>query len=159
MSLKRNLPYGLLVVGAAAWLGVVFLAPYARSQGWGIAPWLYALYAPICHQIPERSFVCFTEPLAVGHRCTGLYSGFLAGLLAWPFLHRWRVWLLDRPRWILLFFAPMAVDVFLVSNTALTRFATGFTAAFPVALLAWVAACQIFASRSPVPTQPAMEES
>lgn len=41
------------------------------------------LFAPLCHQIPERSFRLLGEPLAVCHRCTGIYFGLFAGALLW----------------------------------------------------------------------------
>lgn len=41
------------------------------------------LFAPLCHQMPERSFWLMGEPLAVCHRCTGIYFGLFAGALLW----------------------------------------------------------------------------
>lgn len=144
MRRERKGVHGLLVAGAAVWLLLVFLAPLARARGWAAAPWLYAFFDPICHQLPERSFAVFDESLAVCHRCLGLYAGFLLGLLAWPRLGTARRRLLAAPRWIVLFAVPMLLDVAWPGNLPPTRFATGAIASFPVALLAWVAAQQLF---------------
>jgi|GEM_PF-5580863 uncharacterized membrane protein len=144
MTLRRNGPYWLLTAGCFLWLAAVFFAAYARGQGLGGFGVLYGCFGSVCHQIPERSFSAFGAVLPVCHRCLGLYTGFTVGLLVFPYLHRWRAWLLGNPRWVLLFIAPMFVDVFLLPNTYLTRYLTGFSAAFPVALLAWGAAAQLF---------------
>lgn len=145
MELRRNLPYWALVAGSLLWIALVLLAPWARSRGLAAAPFLYAFFAPICHQIPGRSFYCFAAPLAVCHRCFGLYLGFLGGLLVLPYLHRLRERLLEKPREILVWFAPMLIDVLLRGwNVPASRFVTGFVAAFPVGLFVWAAATQLY---------------
>jgi uncharacterized membrane protein len=143
MRLRRTWAYWLVVAGAGLWSGAVFLAPYARSRGWAAAPLLYAFFEPICHQLPERSFACFGHPLAVCHRCLGLYLGGSSGLVAWPSLPRLARPLLDRPRWVLAFFIPLLADVALGANTPASRFATGLVAGLPVALLLLAAVDQI----------------
>jgi len=135
-----------LAAGAVAWLTAVFVAPLARSQGWAFAGVLYAAFHQVCHQIPERSFHAFGYPLAVCHRCFGLYLGGALGLAVWPRSTSVREWLLERPRLVPLFVVPLVVDAILIPNTVVTRFATGLLAAFPVALLVWAAADQIFAA-------------
>jgi uncharacterized membrane protein len=146
MKLERNWGYWLLVLGASLWCSAVLLAPAARAAGWPIAEGLYGLFRPICHQLPDRSFVCFKGPLAACHRCFGLYLGFLSGLLLFPYLQGLRSWILREPIRILLFFAPMLVDVALGRfNQTWDRFATGWLAGFPVSLLLWAAAAQLTA--------------
>lgn len=145
MRLERNLPYWLLVGASLTWVGLVFLAPWARSRGWAGADLLYALFDPVCHQMPWRSFWCFGHPLGACHRCTGLYMGFTLGLLTLPYLPKLRQFLLERSRLILLFFLPMFVDAMLLGiNTYLSRFLTGLVAAFPVGLFVWAAASQLY---------------
>lgn len=145
MRLERNTPYWLLVVGAALFLGGALLAPWARSKGWVGAGYLYTFYAPACHQLPDRSFFCWGEPLAACHRCVGLYAGFVVGLLGMPFLPRLRDRLLDQPRLLLFFALPMLVDWLLFSyNIAASRFATGLVASFPLSALAWAAASDLY---------------
>lgn len=145
MRLERNLPYWLLVGASLVWVGLVFLAPWARSRGWAGAGLLYGLFDPVCHQIPGRSFWCFGHPAAACHRCTGLYMGLVVGLLGLPYLHSLRELLVARPRLMLLFFAPLAVDWALLGiNTWLDRFVTGLIAAFPVGLFVWIAVAQLY---------------
>ncbi len=149
MRLERNFPYWILVSGAAAWLGLAFLAPWALARGWPGAGLAYAVFDPVCHQMAGRSFFCFGHPLAACHRCMGLYSGLAAGFLMWPYCHRLREFLLARPRTLLIFFAPMAIDWTLMGlNTPASRFATGLVAAWPVALFVWAAAEQLYRQTS-----------
>ncbi len=85
---KANLIYGLTLAGILSWLALLVLAPYLRSQGNRLNSLIYAAFAPTCHQIPSRCFHIFGYPMAVCGRCTGIYAGFLAGLLAFPLLLR-----------------------------------------------------------------------
>lgn len=81
--------YGATVLGSLAWLGAVLLAPYLRSRGHGaVASFIYAIFAPVCHQIPGRSFHLAGFPMAVCGRCLGIYAGFQAGLLGYPLIER-----------------------------------------------------------------------
>lgn len=123
-----------LLLACLCWLGLVLAPPLAAAVGWPYADLLHWLLHPVCHQIPERSFHLLGEPLAACTRCTGLYLGFTLGVAAWPHLPRLARALAARPRWVLVFMVPLAVDVW-VDNTALSRFATGLVAAFPCALL------------------------
>ena len=149
--LERGIAYWLLILGSALWAGLIVMAPWARAEGLALAPWLYAFFDAVCHQRPERSFHWHGEALAVCHRCFGLYLGFALGLLAMPYLHRLRTKLIASPRLILLFFAPMAIDVAVVHNTWITRFSTGLLAAVPVGLLVWMAFDELIRSRSSGP--------
>ncbi len=140
-----------MILFSALWLAAVWAAPVAASRGWAAAPLLYAFFDPVCHQIAERSFHLGPEPLAVCHRCTGLYVGFALGLLAAPFFGSARRWLLEEPKRILLFFLPLALDWIWIGNTASTRFSTGLLAAMPIAVLLWAANRQIFRIPNPTP--------
>ncbi len=66
-----------------------------------------------------------------------------------PFVRRFRDWLLDRPRRILFFLAPTAIDWLLPMNTPASRFGTALLAAAPIALLIWAAIGQITARDAP----------
>jgi uncharacterized membrane protein len=83
---KSRLVYFLTLAGILVWLGALVLAPYLRSRGVRLNSLIYAVFAPTCHQIPSRCFHLWGFPLAVCGRCTGIYTGFLAGLLAAPWL-------------------------------------------------------------------------
>lgn len=145
----------ILVGGSTIWAALTLVAPFAATRELSAAAWIYAFFDVICHQRAERSFHLFGEPLAVCHRCLGLYLGFPLGVLILPRLS----WLRDRlaaaPRLLLLFFAPMAVDVALGvlwnANVWASRFSTGLFAALPVGLLAWLAVAELLGPRSATP--------
>lgn len=140
----RRGPYWWLVAGAAAWVTAILVAPVAAHEGWVVSAWIYEIFHRACHQLEERSFHLLGHPLAVCHRCFGLYLGGLIGLVVWPSADGLRRRLLERPRLVPLFVVPLLVDVALIPNTAATRFTTGVLAALPAALLVWAAADQIF---------------
>jgi uncharacterized membrane protein len=102
--------YGLMLAGIVVWFAAILLAPYLRSRGSGLAPSLYACFAPLCHQIPGRSFRLFGQPLAVCARCFGIYMGFLAGAAAYPWIRGFSRLRLPDTRLFLALTAPIAVD-------------------------------------------------
>ena len=134
-----------LAFSCFAALLTLIAAPWAAHRGSWIAPVLYALFDPLCHQLPDRSFHLLDHPLAVCHRCSGLYLGFALGIALWPALPAAAARLLERPRSIVVFLAPLAIDAVLLANTPATRFSTGLLAAFPVALLVLAAAARLAA--------------
>jgi uncharacterized membrane protein len=95
----------VLCAAAAALLFVAgtYLAPLLEASG------LHALYAPLCHQDPERSFGLAGGAQAVCVRCAGLYLGGVAGLFAaaWLFIGRGRE---PRPLWLAWALAPTVID-------------------------------------------------
>ena len=68
----------------SVFLGGVFLAPWLQSRSSVWANFVYAVYSPFCHQLPDRSLSCFGHPLSVCSRCLGIYLGILGGLLFSP---------------------------------------------------------------------------
>ncbi len=80
--------YVLTFVGTLLWLAAIWAAPLLRARGFRGAALFYAAFAPVCHQRPERSFFASGYPLAVCGRCLGIYLGFLAGVLVFPWLGR-----------------------------------------------------------------------
>ncbi|HEY2934518.1 MAG TPA: DUF2085 domain-containing protein [Acidobacteriota bacterium] len=88
------------------------------------ADWFRVLFAPICHQIPERSLWVNGRPLAVCVRCSGFYLGALTGLL----VHAIRQIPLHRPmlRWLLVLILCDAINasIGLIPESALFRFAS-----------------------------------
>ena len=124
-------------------IALVLAAPVSAGTDGKAAPLLYALFASVCHQIEERSFHIGGEPLAVCHRCFGFYVGFTLGLAFMPRMRRACDWILDRPRRILLFLAPTAIDWLLPFDTPASRFSTALLAAAPIAVLVLAAIRQI----------------
>lgn len=118
-----------MACAAGAVCALAAAAPLLASHSLdGSASILYLLFSPFCHQIPERCFALWGCPLAVCHRCSGIYAGLLLGtLLA-------RSWALAGPRMrrctALCAVLPMLFDFFapyagLWTSTASTRFSTG----------------------------------
>lgn len=67
--------WGALIITALA-------SPLLLSCAFPIAAFFtYLPFSFICHQIPERSFAILHHPLAVCHRCSGIYLGFFLGTL------------------------------------------------------------------------------
>jgi uncharacterized membrane protein len=147
-ALGRGAARTWLTLAFLAGCGLVVAAPWLGHRDSWLAPLLYTLFDPVCHQIPERSFHLWHEPFAVCHRCTGLYLGFALGIAVWPAFPAAAGRLLARPRAILLFAVPLAIDALLIANTASSRFMTGLVASFPVALFALAAVAQLAAPRS-----------
>ncbi len=140
---------GAVAAACCVAIGMVVAAPLSTASNGRAAPLLYEFFAPVCHQIAERSFHLAGHPLAVCHRCFGFYVGFTLGLAGLPFVRRFRDWLLDRPRRILLFLAPATIDWLLPMNTPASRFGTALLAAAPIALLVWAAIGQITERHAP----------
>jgi len=92
------------------WLAGIWLAPYLKSHSSRWASLVYALYAPVCHQVAGRSFFCFGQPLAVCARCSGIYVGFLLGLGVFPWLRKKGRLSLPSARVFLLVSAPIVLD-------------------------------------------------
>lgn len=145
---KSSLMYALLMLIALAWLAVIFLPPWLMAGGHSLsAVSLYRGLSDICHQIPERSFHLLGFPLAVCSRCTGIYAGFVIGLVLYPFCRRLSDQNIPLRGWLLVGALPMLVDfggdfAGLFVNTFFSRTATGVllgvVAAFFL-LPAWVA--------------------
>ena len=91
------------VVRITALLAIVFVV------GSWLAP---ALYAPVCHQQPDRCLQLSGVTQAVCARCTGLYLGAAAGLIACG----WLLTAWDRRlswRWLAVAFLPSLIDFML----------------------------------------------
>ena len=102
--------YVIATAACLLWLGGIWLAPYLKSQS---SPWsslVYAVYSPVCHQVASRSWFCFGYPLAVCARCTGIYLGFLLGLVCYPLQRGWRRISFPSSRNFILVSAPIVLD-------------------------------------------------
>ena len=121
----------LACLGTTAWVAAIFLAPYLRSRSADAgAAFLYSLFAPVCHQIPGRSFFFHGFPLAVCTRCLGIYVGSLAGLALYPIVRGFSKLALPAGRLFLLASIPIGLDftgglLGLWSSPNGLRFATG----------------------------------
>jgi len=121
----------MTLAGTLVWMAAIVLAPILRSRSSGAAPFFYAAFSPICHQLPGRSFFLRGFPLAVCGRCFGIYSGFLAGAVLYPLIRGFKRLALPSIRLFFLASLPAAIEV-LLGLTKLwqapigMRFATGF---------------------------------
>jgi uncharacterized membrane protein len=147
----------------------IFLAPALDGAGslWGGV--LRLVYAPACHQLPERSLTVGGAPLAVCARCTGLYLGAVAGLAAGALLLA-GTGRCPRPFWLAAALAPTAVDALLPwlslpQLPALPRLVLALPGGAVAALFLAVGVADLFTfeseARPPgplVPTSPVLEE-
>ena len=123
--------WGLTASVAALFLALVFAAPLLLASGReALARAIYGGFAYVCHQMPERSFELAGHSLAVCSRCTGIYAGFLAGVLLYPLLRSVRRTDTPPRLWLLVASAPIAIDwtvgvLNIWTNTFLSRFLTG----------------------------------
>jgi len=78
----------LVLLGGFIWNAALFAAPILRHKAPVVSALIYAAFSPVCHQVPERSLYIHGSPLAVCGRCLGIYLGFSAGTILYPFLRR-----------------------------------------------------------------------
>lgn len=97
MSERGEKPGRPALERTARWLslGIVVAILVAPLLGHGSS--LHGLFAPLCHQMPERSPALFGVPFPVCFRCLGMWLG--VGLVAWNWTSRH---LGDRKAWPLL---------------------------------------------------------
>ena len=134
--------WGFVLAGAASLVGMIVLAPLARARGsLLLSQVFYQFFHTACHQMPERSFYLAGYPLAVCARCTGLYVGALAGVIAYPLMRPLARTDAPRREWLILAAVPTTIDFALGffhiwENTHWSRFSTalllGAAAAFYV---------------------------
>lgn len=95
-------------------LGMIFSVPVLSDKG-NIYSFTAGLikffYAPLCHQIQERSFVLLNHSLPVCSRCTGIYIGFFLGTVIFPFMKSNLNDVYPSRNLLLLAFIPMSLDV------------------------------------------------
>jgi len=123
--------YGLAAVLLSLWCIGIISVPLLKQSGWmQTADVLYSFFSRVCHQDDARSFHIDGEKIGVCIRCSGIYFGFLIGLISLPLSHILRR--KNFPAVGFFFFAviPMAVDVVLNtagihSCTPVTRTVTG----------------------------------
>jgi uncharacterized membrane protein len=125
--------YGATLAAGILWLLAIIAAPWLGGRAPRWAGYLYACFSPLCHQIPERSFALFGHPLAVCARCTGIYAGALAGLIAYPRVRGFASVRLPRTRLLFVFASPIAIDAAarwfgLWASGNAVRFLTGLAA-------------------------------
>jgi len=123
--------YRFFTVLISLWCIGIFAAPLLKHAGWTQgADMLYSFFSHVCHQDDARSFHIEGEKIGVCIRCSGIYLGFLSGLIAMPLLR-----ILNRKNFpaigfFLVAVIPLTIDVVLSvagihTGTPLTRLITG----------------------------------
>jgi len=105
--------FAILLIGSLAWCLAIVAAPFT---GWH---WLYAFFARICHQDPQRSWFLFGRQLPVCIRCASIYFAFTVSLF---------FGLKPNARWLRASLAIMAAEFILarlVIDAALLRSFSG----------------------------------
>jgi uncharacterized membrane protein len=121
----------VVAAGSVAMMSLILGAPIALSSGHPfLAQTIYHSFSFLCHQIPERSFFIGEHQFAVCARCTGLYTGFMVGVLSYPLVRSLRHAEAPDRKWLFIAAAPLAIDFALGlfgiwKNTHFSRFATG----------------------------------
>ncbi|HUQ32099.1 MAG TPA: DUF2085 domain-containing protein [Pyrinomonadaceae bacterium] len=131
-SLRRPLlVWSITAALVLLYVSLIAIAPLALSHGHDNSAFvLYQMFSRVCHQIPERAFYLAGHPLAVCARCTGIYSGFAAGVLVYPLVRSLRRGDTPARKWLLLAAVPTLFDFALgffgvVANTHWSRSLTG----------------------------------
>ena len=129
-NVGRKLVYGL----NGLWILIIILivlTPYLASISSPVAKYLYMLFRPTCHQLPQRSFFLWGHKMAVCSRCTGIYISLcLWGMIFVLFLKSWKVKPISTIVF-LMFLLPIAIDggtqfIHFRRSTNVLRFITGF---------------------------------
>ncbi len=129
----ERLIYIVILSATVIWCLLIVAAPILSHWGGADryhAAFIYFGFSRICHQVDARSFHLFGEKLAVCSRCTGIYGGFLFGLLVLPLLRKATKFNLSSR---VLFFSALvpicldyACDVLgIYQNTLVSRSVTG----------------------------------
>jgi uncharacterized membrane protein len=128
-----------VTTGSVAVVALILAAPLLASDGHPLVSMvLYRTFAPLCHQLPERSFSLSGFPLAVCARCLGLYGGFAAGMLVLIASSLGTARANTLLKVLAASWLPLIVDGFggwfgFFENTPFTRFITGSIAGAGVA--------------------------
>ncbi len=129
-----KLAYGLVLFLAIVWFIALLLPAYLAAYGQPLwAAWLHHCFAPLCHQIPSRSFTLYGHAVAVCARCMGVYGGLVLGILVYPCFRTYQDRELPARKYLLFALAPTTIDFSLgllgvVNNTHFSRLLTGIIA-------------------------------
>ncbi len=88
----------------------IFLAPYLYNKNILLSTIIYSIYKLVCHQMPSRSFFIFNHKMAVCARCFGIYTGFLAGMLIYPFVKKLNDFKTPNKWYLIMALIPMGID-------------------------------------------------
>jgi uncharacterized membrane protein len=151
----------VLAGGALFWSAGIFVPAVLHSLGLGgpMAVLARLVYAPLCHQLPSRSFAIDGVPLSVCARCTAIYLTFAAVAVVFVFSSRLRGFHAFRVAPLVACLLPMLLDVAcdalgVRTSDVWSRIATGSCAGTGLGLFVvsgWLEAWREF-RRLPVPS-------
>ena len=125
---------GVLIV-VLVWIAGIVSAPLLRAEGGDstLLSLLARAYGSVCHQLDDRSFHLAGHPLAVCSRCFGIYVGYLAGLIVYPFTRSLSQTEFPHRSWLIVALVPVAIDfaggfLGIFDNTLASRALTGLIA-------------------------------
>ena len=140
MELNKKI-YLVFVIASLIWCLLILLPPVlikAGGSGKSISEIDYKFFGHICHQFEARSLHIGEYKLTVCARCSGIYFGFLFGLLILPLFKNLKIANVKH----LLFFIllPILIDIALDftgvhGSNILTRTITGLMFGTPSAIL------------------------
>jgi uncharacterized membrane protein len=128
--------YAGVLILVLVWIAGIVSEPLIRAAG-GVDSALLSLlvrvYGRVCHQIGDRSFHIAGHPLAVCARCFGVYVGYMAGLIVYPFTRSLAQTELPPRSWLIAALVPVVVDfaggfLGIFENTPASRALTGLIA-------------------------------
>ena len=127
---RTRIPYICVITATLFWCTLIVTAPLLMKHSPKTSALIRLFFAPICHQEAERSFLILDQPLAVCARCSGIYIGFLVGLLAFPIIRRKLRYIFPR-RMFILAVIPTATEfglvrLELIPDNTVIRAMTGF---------------------------------
>lgn len=142
----------ILTVAWGALIIAALTAPFLLSRHFPTAAFFtYLPFSFICHQMPERSFAILGHPLAVCHRCSGIYLGFFLGTLLSSFILRipsrvWRTFMISTASFLVTDAILPLTGIW--NGFWLCRFLTGLFFGVAVAPFAVVGLGEIIALKS-----------
>ena len=105
--------YIILLAAVTIWCVLILLPVFSDSSHFcqQYSGLINLFFSPVCHQQAARTIHLFNRPMAVCARCSGIYFGFLAGLILYPLFYRPFKKLPDR--WLFLGACiPTGADIF-----------------------------------------------
>ncbi|RKY81790.1 hypothetical protein DRQ07_03110 [candidate division KSB1 bacterium] len=145
--IKNKKIFILILFLTIIWYGAIFIPPIAYksdfiSKKTGGA--VICFFSNVCHQQEQRSFKIHGVQLAVCSRCTGLYTGFFAGVIFYPFLSgKFKFKKLLIAGAVLLFLEFIFSHLYMFNSSNTIRFLTGLLPGFVVANIFISAAYEI----------------
>ena len=113
MSWSRS-GYATLLLMSLLWVAGILASPLLFHVQKPVAgTGIRMLYSPVCHQDVQRTHHVFHWPMAVCHRCSGVYFSFTLVVLFFPLLKRWRFLASFSVRRSAIFILPMFLDYML----------------------------------------------